>query len=58
MACGANDTREKRLDLDMMDDAVKIMAKMYIYKGHGFHNEESRYDLSRKMEKLYLYDCV
>ncbi len=57
VAQGANDPRVKKEHSDQIVDALKKknIAVEYMVKdneGHGFHNEENRFDFYRAMEKF------
>ena len=57
VAQGANDPRVKKAESDQIVDAVSKHGKdvMYMVKdneGHGFRNEENRFDFYREMEKF------
>ncbi len=57
IAQGANDPRVKKAESDQMVEALKKRGidVPYIVKdneGHGFHNEENRFDFYRAMEKF------
>jgi dipeptidyl aminopeptidase/acylaminoacyl peptidase len=55
VAQGANDPRVKKAESDQIVEAVKKAGKDVVYlvkdnEGHGFHNEENRFDFYRAME--------
>jgi dipeptidyl aminopeptidase/acylaminoacyl peptidase len=57
VAQGANDPRVKKAESDQIVDAVRRHGKDVVYmvkenEGHGFHNEENRFDFYREMEKF------
>ncbi|MCL1941489.1 MAG: S9 family peptidase, partial [Synergistaceae bacterium] len=57
VAQGANDPRVKKAESDQIVDAVRKHGKDVVYmvkdnEGHGFHNEENRFDFYREMEKF------
>jgi len=57
IAQGANDPRVKKAESDQMVEALKKrgITVQYMVKdneGHGFHNEENRFDFYRAMEKF------
>lgn len=57
IAQGANDPRVKKAESDQMVEAMKQrgVEVQYMVKedeGHGFHNEENRFDFYRAMEKF------
>lgn len=57
VAQGANDPRVNKAESDQMVEALKKrgVAVEYMVKdneGHGFHNEENRFDFYRAMEKF------
>jgi dipeptidyl aminopeptidase/acylaminoacyl peptidase len=57
IAQGANDPRVNKAESDQMVEALKArgIAVEYMVKdneGHGFHNEENRFDFYRAMEKF------
>ncbi len=57
VAQGANDPRVNKAESDQMVDALKKrgIEVEYLVKdneGHGFYNEENRFDFYRKMEKF------
>jgi dipeptidyl aminopeptidase/acylaminoacyl peptidase len=58
VAQGANDPRVKKAESDQIVDAVKKAGKDVVYlvkdnEGHGFHNEENRFDFYRAMEDFF-----
>ncbi len=57
IAQGANDPRVNKAESDQMVDALKKKGVTVEYmvkdnEGHGFHNEENRFDFYRAMEKF------
>ena len=57
VAQGANDPRVKRSESDQMVEALKARGIEIDYlvkdnEGHGFRNEENRFDFYRAMEKF------
>jgi len=57
IAQGANDPRVKKAESDQVVEALKKrdIDVPYMVKdneGHGFHNEENRFDFYRAMEKF------
>lgn len=57
IAQGANDPRVNKAESDQMVDALKSRGIVVEYlvkdnEGHGFHNEENRFDFYRAMEKF------
>lgn len=57
IAQGANDPRVKKAESDQMVEAMKArgVEVQYMVKddeGHGFHNQENRFDFYRAMEKF------
>ena len=55
IAQGANDPRVNKAESDQMVDALKKRGVVVEYlvkdnEGHGFHNEENRFDFYRAME--------
>lgn len=57
VAQGANDPRVKKAESDQIVEAVRKQGKDVVYmvkenEGHGFHNEENRFDFYREMEKF------
>jgi len=57
IAQGANDPRVKKAESDQMVEAMKKrgITVQYMVKddeGHGFHNQENRFDFYRAMEKF------
>ena len=57
MAQGANDPRVKQAESDQIVEALKARGidVQYMVKeneGHGFHNEENRFDFYGAMEKF------
>ena len=58
VAQGANDPRVKKAESDQIVEAVRKAGKDVIYmvkenEGHGFHNEENRFDFFRQMEEFF-----
>ena len=58
VAQGANDPRVKKAESDQIVEAVKKAGKDVVYlvkdnEGHGFHNEENRFDFYRAMEEFF-----
>ncbi len=57
IAQGANDPRVNKAESDQMVEALKKKGVVVEYmvkanEGHGFHNEENRFDFYRAMEKF------
>jgi dipeptidyl aminopeptidase/acylaminoacyl peptidase len=57
VAQGANDPRVKKAESDQIVEAVRRHGKDVVYmvkdnEGHGFHNEENRFDFYKEMEKF------
>lgn len=57
IAQGANDPRVKKSEADQMVEAMKARGVEVEYlvkddEGHGFRNEENRFDFYRAMEKF------
>jgi len=57
VAQGANDPRVNKIESDQIVEAVKKQGVEVEYmvkenEGHGFHNEENRFDFYRAMEKF------
>jgi dipeptidyl aminopeptidase/acylaminoacyl peptidase len=57
IAQGANDPRVNKAESDQMVAALKKKGVVVEYmvkdnEGHGFHNEENRFDFYRAMEKF------
>ena len=57
IAQGANDPRVKKAESDQIVEALKKRGIDVPYmvkdnEGHGFHNEENRFDFYRAMEKF------
>ena len=57
IAQGANDPRVNKDESDQMVNALKSRGIVVEYmvkedEGHGFHNEENRFDFYRGMEKF------
>ncbi len=57
IAQGANDPRVNKAESDQMVEALKKRGITVEYmvkdnEGHGFHNEENRFDFYRAMEKF------
>ena len=58
VAQGANDPRVNKAESDQIVEAVRKAGKDVIYmvkenEGHGFHNEENRFDFFRQMEEFF-----
>lgn len=58
VAQGANDPRVKKAESDQIVEAVKKAGKDVVYmvkdnEGHGFHNEENRFDFYHAMEEFF-----
>jgi len=58
VAQGANDPRVKKAESDQIVEVVKKTGKDVVYivkddEGHGFHNEENRFDFYRAMEEFF-----
>ena len=58
VAQGANDPRVKKAESDQIVDAAKKNGADVVYmikdnEGHGFHNEENRFDFYRAMEEFF-----
>ncbi len=58
VAQGANDVRVNKAESDQIVEAVRKAGKDVIYmvkdnEGHGFHNEENRFDFYREMEEFF-----
>jgi dipeptidyl aminopeptidase/acylaminoacyl peptidase len=58
IAHGANDPRVKKSESDQIVEAVKASGHDVIYmvkenEGHGFRNEENRFDFYRAMEEFF-----
>ena len=58
VAQGANDPRVNKAESDQIVEAVKKAGKDVVYmvkdnEGHGFHNEENRFDFYRQMEEFF-----
>jgi len=57
IAQGANDPRVKKAESEQMVQALKARGVDVIYmlkdnEGHGFHNQENKFDFYREMEKF------
>jgi len=57
IAQGANDPRVKKAESDQVVEALKARGIVVEYmvkdnEGHGFYNEENRFDFYRAMEKF------
>ncbi|MCL2768417.1 MAG: S9 family peptidase, partial [Synergistaceae bacterium] len=57
VAQGANDPRVKKAESDQIVEAVRKHGKDVVYmvkdnEGHGFRNEENRFDFYREMERF------
>lgn len=58
VAQGANDPRVNKAESDQIVEAVKKAGKDVVYmvkdnEGHGFHNEENRFDFYRTLEEFF-----
>ncbi len=58
IAQGANDPRVNKAESDQIVEAVRKAGKEVIYmvkdnEGHGFQNEENRFDFYRQMEEFF-----
>ena len=58
IAQGANDPRVNKAESEQIVDAVKRTGKDVVYmvkenEGHGFHNEENRFDFYRQLEEFF-----
>ncbi|GHV41037.1 hypothetical protein FACS1894187_22460 [Synergistales bacterium] len=58
VAQGANDPRVNKAESDQIVEAVKKNGQNVVYlvkenEGHGFHNEENRFDFYRAMEEFF-----
>ena len=58
VAQGANDPRVNKAESDQIVEAVKKTGKDVVYmvkenEGHGFHNEENRFDFYRELEDFF-----
>ena len=58
VAQGANDPRVNKAESDQIVEAVRKNEKDVVYmvkdnEGHGFHNEENRFDFYRQMEEFF-----
>lgn len=58
VAQGANDPRVNKAESDQIVEAVRKAGKDVVYmvkdnEGHGFHNEENRFDFYREMEAFF-----
>ncbi len=58
VAQGANDPRVNKAESDQIVEAVRKAGKEVVYmvkdnEGHGFHNEENRFDFYRTMEEFF-----
>ena len=58
VAQGANDPRVNKAESDQIVEAVKKAGKDVVYmvkdnEGHGFHNEENRFDFYRELEEFF-----
>jgi dipeptidyl aminopeptidase/acylaminoacyl peptidase len=58
VAQGANDPRVKKAESDRIVQALKQRGIQVEYlvkdnEGHGFHNEENRFDFYRAMERFF-----
>lgn len=57
MAQGANDPRVNKAESDQMVEALRERGVEVEYmvkdnEGHGFHNQENRFDFYRAMERF------
>ena len=58
VAQGANDPRVNKAESDQIVEAVRKAGKDVVYmvkdnEGHGFHNEENRFDFYRTLEEFF-----
>lgn len=58
IAQGANDPRVNKAESEQIVDAVRRTGKDVVYmvkdnEGHGFHNEENRFDFYRQLEEFF-----
>ncbi|MBQ7155289.1 MAG: S9 family peptidase [Synergistaceae bacterium] len=58
VAQGANDPRVNKAESDQIVEAVRKNGKDVVYmvkdnEGHGFHNEENRFDFYRQLEEFF-----
>ncbi|MBR0150361.1 MAG: S9 family peptidase [Synergistaceae bacterium] len=58
VAQGANDVRVNKAESDQIVEAVRKAGKDVVYmvkdnEGHGFHNEENRFDFYRALEEFF-----
>jgi dipeptidyl aminopeptidase/acylaminoacyl peptidase len=58
VAQGANDPRVKKAESDQIVEAARKAGKDVVYlvkenEGHGFHNEENRFDFYRAMDEFF-----
>ena len=58
VAQGANDPRVNKAESDQIVEAVRKTGKDVVYmvkdnEGHGFHNEENRFDFYRALEEFF-----
>ncbi|MBQ9419328.1 MAG: S9 family peptidase [Synergistaceae bacterium] len=58
VAQGANDPRVNKAESDQIVEAVRKAGKDVVYmvkenEGHGFHNEENRFDFYRQVEEFF-----
>ena len=58
VAQGANDPRVNKAESDQIVEAVRRTGKDVVYmvkdnEGHGFHNEENRFDFYRELEAFF-----
>ena len=58
VAQGANDPRVNKAESDQIVEAVRKAGKDVVYlvkdnEGHGFHNEENRFDFYRALEEFF-----
>lgn len=57
VAQGANDPRVKKAESDQIVDAMRSLGREVVYmvkdnEGHGFRNEENRFEFYRELEKF------
>ena len=58
VAQGANDVRVNKAESDQIVESVRKAGKDVVYmvkenEGHGFHNEENRFDFYRTLEEFF-----
>ncbi|MBQ9628900.1 MAG: prolyl oligopeptidase family serine peptidase, partial [Synergistaceae bacterium] len=58
VAQGANDVRVKKAESDQIVEAVRKTGRDVVYlvkdnEGHGFQNEENRFDFYRALEEFF-----